>query len=303
MNNELIYYYNLQIKEVYPKNEDYLIFTSNDQIFLLKKFNKELININEVLQLTKKYNIKSSNYYALVNNRYNNVVSQISEKEYVLLNVKGILNDIIDIRNIYSNLYIYRGLETAFNNNWGNLWQKRVDYIEYQIGQLGKEKKEVINSFGFFSGLAENAISFININKVNYKNCKVSLCHRRILYPNVGIDYNNILYLKPDYEVRDMAEYIKSKVIIDDNVDKDLNYVINSCGYNDDDLKLFMARLMFPSKYFDLVEDILVSNKDENSIEKYVEGINTYTNMLCDAYLEINKKNTLIIPDWLKTGN
>ena len=58
MNNELIYYYNLQIKEVYPKNEDYLIFTSNDQIFLLKKFNKELININEVLQLTKKYNIQ-----------------------------------------------------------------------------------------------------------------------------------------------------------------------------------------------------------------------------------------------------
>ena len=38
MNNELIYYYNLQIKEVYPKNEDYLIFTSNDQIFLLKRF-------------------------------------------------------------------------------------------------------------------------------------------------------------------------------------------------------------------------------------------------------------------------
>ena len=60
---------------------------------------------------------------------------------------------------------------------------------------------------------------------------------------------------------------------------------------------------MFPSKYFDLVEEILVSDKDESIIEKYVENIDTYTNMLCDAYLEISKKNTLIIPEWLKTGN
>ena len=303
MNNGLIYYYNLKLQEVYPRNEDFIIFTSDDKIFLLKRFNKDLININEVSQVIKKYNIEKSNYYSLVNNRFNNIISQIEEKDYVLLVVKGILSEIIDIKTINSNLYSNRGKESAITNDWGSLWQKRVDYIEYQIGQLGKNKKEVINSFGFFSGLAENAISFININKVNYKNCKVSLTHRRILYPNIGIDYYNILYLKSDYEVRDMAEYIKSKIIIDDNLDRDLDFIINNCGYNVDDLKLFMARLMFPSKYFDLVEEILVSDKDESIIEKYVENIDTYTNMLCDAYLEISKKNTLIIPEWLKTGN
>ena len=303
MNNGLIYYYNLKVKEVYPKNNDYLIFTNDDDEFILKRFNKELININEVIQLVKSYNIERSNYYSLVNNKFNNVISQIDEKDYVLLKAKGLLGDYIDVKAIYNNLYISRGIEQKYSNNWSLLWQNRVDYIEYQVGQLGKNKKEVINSFGFFSGLAENAISFISINKIDLKKCKVSLCHRRINYPNMAINYYNILNIKADYEVRDMAEYIKSKIMIDENIDNDIDYIINKCDYNVDDLKLFMARLMFPSQYFGLIEEVIVSDTTESLVEKYVEKIDSYLHMLSDVYLEISKKNTLIIPEWLKTQN
>jgi hypothetical protein len=303
MNNGLIYYYNLKVKEIYPKNNDYLIFTNDDDEFILKRFNKDLININEVIQLVKSYNIERSNYYSLVNNKFNNAISQIDEKDYVLLKAKGLLGDYIDVKAIYNNLYISRGIEQKYSNNWSLLWQKRVDYIEYQVGQLGKNKKEVINSFGFFSGLAENAISFISINKIDFKKCKVSLCHRRINYPNMAINYYNILNIKADYEVRDMAEYIKSKIMIDENIDNDINYIINKCDYNVDDLKLFMARLMFPSQYFDLIEEVIVSDTTESLVEKYVEKIDSYLHMLSDVYLEISKKNTLIIPEWLKTQN
>ena len=64
----------------------------------------------------------------------------------------------------------------------------------------------------------------------------------------------------------------------------------------------------FTSDYFNpsnnkIHIDYLHENVTIDAVALNVEGINTYTNMLCDAYLEINKKNTLIIPDWLKTGN
>ena len=129
------------------------------------------------------------------------------------------------------------------------------------------------------------------------------MCHKRIGYPNEAIDYFNVFDLKTDYEVRDLAEYLKSKILVSDNLNEELNFIINKCDYNSDELKLFYARLMFPSYYFDLVEEILISNDNESKIEKYLEQLDVYLDFLKDTYIELSKKMELLIPKWVKIEN
>ena len=303
MKNWLLYYYNLNIKEIYPKTNDYLIFTNDDEIYLMKKYDESSMDINNLNNVNKNYNLINSNYYLLITNKLGSSISKIEDENYVLLKIKGLIGEIVEIEDIYNNLRMNSKFISNFNLDWRELWQKRVDYIEYQIGQLGKNKKEVIDSFSFFSGLAENAISFISLNHIDYKNCRTSLCHKRISYPNEAIDYYESFVLKIDYEIRDLAEYIKSKLIINGYLDQDLDFVVNKCDYNNDELKLFYARLMFPSNYLDLIEEIMISNTSENKIETYIEKSEDYINFLKDAYIELSKKMELLIPNWIKVGN
>lgn len=303
MKNWLMYYYNLNIDGIYPHKDENLIFEKNSDCFLLKKYDDNTMNLNNLSILNKNFNLLSSHYYSIILNKFDSYVSKIDDNDYILLKIKGLISERIELDGIVKNLILNRNTIADSNLNWGELWQKRVDYIEYQIGQLGKNKKEVLNSFCFFSGLAENAISFISQNHVDYKQCRKSLCHKRIGYPNEAIDYFNVFDLKTDYEVRDLAEYLKSKILVSDNLNEELNFIINKCDYNSDELKLFYARLMFPSYYFDLVEEILISNDNESKIEKYLEQLDVYLDFLKDTYIELSKKMELLIPKWVKIEN
>ena len=72
---------------------------------------------------------------------------------------------------------------------------------------------------------------------------------------------------------------------------------------NNDELKLFYARLMFPTQYFDLIEEILLNNKEEKKLDNLIEQIPNYLNLLKDAYYEIKKRIDITIPNWIKTLN
>lgn len=239
-------------------------------------------------------------YYLPILNNYKEYISKKDNLNYILIQTKGILKENVTIKSIYEVSLKNRTSMPKSSLNWADLWSKRIDYMEYQIAELGKNKKEALDTFSFFSGMAENAISFIDINKIKLTNVKYSVCHNRIKYPNIALDYYNPLNLKLDYEIRDAAEYIKVKLMQNCDVSKDLNFIINYCDYNEDDLKLFFARLMFPTTYLDNLENIILSTANENIIDSYVDNVDNYLNMLQDAYLEIQKKVSLVVPDWLK---
>lgn len=303
MKNWLLYYYKLNIVDIFPQKSDFLVFAKNNENYLLKKYDENSFDIKNISEVIKSYNLSHSNYYLIVDNIMGQMISKIDDSNYVLLRINGLIDTNIDLKEIVYNLQACQINGSDFKLDWRDLWQKRLDYIEYQIGQLGKNKEEVLNSFSFFSGMGENAIGFISANNIDYKNCRKSLCHERILYPNRAIDYYDILHLKTDYEIRDVAEYIKSKFLVCDNLDGDLDFIINKYGFSNDELKLFYARLLFPSNYFDLIEEIIVSNAKECKIEIYVEKVGLYIDLLKDVYVLMQKKMELLIPSWLKIEN
>ncbi len=59
----------------------------------------------------------------------------------------------------------------------------QVDYFEYQIRELGKDKKVILDSFSYYIGLGENAISYVNSTIAKYKpddRERICLSHKRL---------------------------------------------------------------------------------------------------------------------------
>lgn len=296
MNNWIYYYYNIEIKDIHKIDNNYLFFDNYDNYYYLYVYDKDKTNIDYVI---KNINIIKNNntYFNILYANNNKILNRYNDNDYILLKINGILKEDIDIQDIIQNLKKMKVANKYINLE--ELWSKKIDYLEYQISELAKEKKEIINSFSFFVGLAENAISFLNINKVNFNNTSMSLTHNRIYYPNTSLNYYNPLNLIIDYSVRDLAEFIKEKVLLKKEIDDDIDYILKQ-NFTDDDIKIFYARLMFPSTYFDAIEDILLNNKDERILDKYIDSYKEYLLMLQDVYYKINKKNHILIPLWIK---
>ena len=297
MKNWINYYYNVIINEIYPFNDNYLIFDNLDNYYYLFLYDKEKMNINYTLSYLNKINFNKTLYFDIINSNNGKVINNYNNKDYALLKIKGLVNVEINLTEILYNINNLKIDNKIINLE--DLWSKKIDYLEYQISQLAKDKKEIIDSFSFFVGLAENAISFLNINKIDYKKVSTSLVHNRIYYPNVSLSYYNPLNLIVDYSVRDVAEYIKEKVFLKKDITKDIDYVLKQ-NFNNEDIKVFYARLMFPSTYFDAIENILLNNYDESILDKYVDSYKEYLFMLQEVYYKINKKNQIMIPSWIK---
>ena len=296
MKDIINYYYKLRIVDIYDLKDGYLIVDDNNYFYHMCMVN-ENININYILNILKQIN--NNKYGILLLNKNKEYIFKINDKNYILISVKGIINDKISLNDMIHNNKMYRYLK--FNsNNLVELWSKKIDYLEYQVSELAKDKLEVINSFSFFIGLAENAITFITVNKINFLKLHKTLSHLRMPKDILAMDYYNPLNLLIDYEIRDYAEYIKSKILYTDDILNDIKFILNNADLNDDDIKLFYARLMFPTLYFDTIEDVLLNNNEEKELDIYVESIPRYLNMLKDTYDEIKKKGISIdIPNWI----
>ena len=297
MNNIIDYYYNLRKVDIINIDNNYLIMDNNDYSYLLYEVDKN-INLNNIINIL--VNINNSLYGDLILNNNKSYITKIDDKYYVLIRLKGIINDEITLKDIIDNNTKYRTKNNKNNIDLNSLWSKKIDYLEYQVSELGTNYDEVLNSFSFFVGLSENAISYLNVNNINYDNTHKTISHLRIKNNTLFIDYYNPMNILIDYDIRDYAEYIKYKLLITDDIDNDIKYILNNADLSIDDIKLLYARLMFPTFYFDKVEEILIDKKEEKELDKYIDIIPRYINMLKDVYLEINKKGISIdIPEWI----
>ena len=300
MNNILNYYYGLKDIDIIPLENNYLIMDNNDYTYLFFELKKD-ININNIISILNKLT-KPNNYNDILINKDNNYISSYDNKNYILMMVKGIINEEVSLKEMINNNLKYRYLRIT-KNNIKDTWSKKIDYLEYQISQLSKNKSEVINSFSFFIGLAENAIEFINVNNINFNNINQSLVHYRLSSHPLMINYYNPLDILIDYEIRDYAEYIKAKLLTSDDCLNDFKYILDNANLSIDDIKLLYARLMFPTNYFDAIEDILIDNDNESNLDIYIDNVSKYINLLKDIYYEIKKSIYIDIPNWIKTWN
>ena len=289
MKNAINYYYNLYPDNIYQNEKGYY-FTVNQRRYFLTKYLDDPKNIQTIYD-THMY-LLNQNFYVhpIILNTQNQILTFINNEPYILMNTiyyknKITLNDVIFFTNKISNI--------KTTTNWGELWSNKSDYLEYQISQLGKSHPVITESFSYYIGLGETAIQMVN--SIEKTNVNIFYSHKRINSDDTQYDLYNPLNIMVDYKVRDIAEYLKSKFFNGENITLDLANYFNNEKLSTYEYYLFLARLIYPTYYFDLYEEIITDRKDDKAIEKIISKADDFENIIKKIYqyyktfLPINK--------------
>ena len=288
MKNALNYYYGLDVSNIHQKDKNYY-FDYLDGHYMLVICYRD--NINDIYTYTLYLHSINFPCHEIILNNSNNVITQINNENYILMRVtvpprKININDIILFSNIN---YIDDKLKLP---DWYLLWTEKVDYLEYQMNQMGKKHHLLRESFSYYIGLAENAISLVkNVSQDNY-----ALCHSRIR-DDLQELYNPLNFVI-DTKYRDVCEYYKNNYF-GGKIDFDIKNYIDRHVYNFNDACLFFARLLFPTYYFDIYEKIINDMIDDSILIQIINQVNNFELVLKDINLYLRNKFSIPTLDWL----
>ena len=291
MKNFLNYFYNINIQDIVKAKNKYK-FTYNNNYYVL-----EHIYLNEEV-VTNIYNfnmeILSNGIICnkIILNNQNNPVTIYDNKAWVLMETVDNFEKRITFQDIFSFPIKTNNDNFYKNNNWKQLWSMKNDYLEYQINQLGLDYPLLRESFSYFNGLSENAIQLLN----NVTNDDLYVVHKRVNYHMTYYDLYNPFNMVLDTKVRDMAEYFKDAFLLKKDINKELDIFLENYYLTDNEKLLFIIRMLYPTFYFDMFENITDELKEEKKIKKIIASISDYEKLLNTILDKIG----LINIEWLK---
>ena len=288
MKNILNYYYKIILDDNDGKDG---YFSYNEQLFCLYEYKRSLDEIEALdylngLMLSRKISVNK-----IIRNVFNQIITHHEDKNYVLIMINYEYNEKFAIKFI--NAFFDKSLNILKRNNWGKLWSIKVDYIEYQLVHIKNQFPIINESVNYYIGLAENAISYFNM--LDLSNTPLYISHRRINKENIY----NPLELVIDYKVRDISEYIKSNFFNKKMTIDDIKKYLNELNLDKIDYILLYVRLLYPSYYFDIYEEIINDNKKEEEISKIINLSILYEELLYEIYLLLKRKVNILGIDWI----
>ena len=269
MRNAIKYYYDIDVDSLKYEKGEYLFDN-----YILKEMKKE-VDINL-------YNFFIGNHIYLHHIIYNNrgeYATTIDKKKYILLQKQHDVN--INMQNITMFLV---DINVSEKKDWSKLWEAKVDYYEKNI--ITQRDKECMSVFPYYIGLSELAI---RLYKEIDGDGTYSICHDRLISDNDFYSPDNII---TDYKVRDIAEYIKISFF---NETINLNEVFEALDHivlTPVDYQLLYSRLLFPTYFYDCLEN------NEN-LSKYTSKINQFEDLLNEMFYYLKVKANIPKIDWL----
>jgi len=303
---DIIYYsYHISIEEMkeYP---EYSSFEWNDKQYIFIKLKRTQEEFQDILIVVEELLQKRVSVFSFIQNVNHSFLTKVGDDFYVLLEVYDIFYEygILEMLDYNGKVVLNKKNSTLYRNEWSKLWSEKIDYLEYQVHELGRDYPVVLNSFSYYIGLAENAICYLNYIDKNpsfLKQSPVVLSHKRVYYPNYRLNYDNPLNYIFDVEVRDVAEYLKSMALVEPSYALiDLKTFIEIRKPDLYNMSLLYARLLFPSYYFDLHEKIFQKLENEEKLLPIIDQIETYENFLYQAWLLMSSYVPIEGIDWLQ---
>lgn len=295
MNNFIEYFYNIKVDKI-SYNDKYYSFIYNGYIYKLYIFDNSS-NIDFLIDMNKKM-VGNTLISEIIYNRNNEIISTYNNISYMLLKIYVNVSKDITLEEIV--FFANSMSKEKINVNWGMLWSRKIDYLEELIYENGKKYPLIVDSFNYFVGLAENAISYYNdiIMDVNYK---YVISHKHIRFNDKVEDLYNPMNIIFDYRVRDIAEYIKVSFFNNNsNVFNELRIYLEKNHLSLSEVKLLVARLLYPSFYFDMYEDILIDNKEEKIIVDVISKLDLYEDYLDNMIMFLKQFYDINEVPWLK---
>ena len=300
MKNIINYFYNLNITELTNKDNIYS-FYDNDELYHFYIYNNNIKN----LDLTKDIDDSLKNdtlIHEIIINKDNSIITYYNNIPYILCKINININKPITLGEInYLSSKVISTNSKITYHSWQDLWSIKMDYLEKVINENGKKYPIIVDSFNYFVGMAENAISYYNnLSNKEVDNNSLVISHRIININDTVYAIYDPVNIIIDHKARDIAEYIKYSFFNDNNnIFKELNIYFKYNYYTKDDVVMLLARVLYPSFYFNMYEDIMINSKEEKIITNITSKLDKYELYLTRVFKYFNNFYNLPIPEWL----
>lgn len=303
MKENILYAYHMEASHL-KEFHDYSSFQFQGKTFYFTKLKRNQKEFQELLQVMQELLQKNIPILTFVQNVQGSFVTMVGSDAYVLMEVQEetIEYGLLDILDFQNKLVLNHRHSSLYRNEWANLWSQKVDYFEYQMHELGKNYPILLNSFSYYVGLAENAICYARNVRNSFPDIErpVVLSHRRVIYPNVRLNFYNPLNLIFDLEVRDIGEYLKSMFFQEqEEALIDLKAYIDLRKPDAYSSSMLFARLLYPSYYFDLHERIMEADEKEEKLLPIIDQVEAYELFLKKAWNLLNSYSPIEPVAWI----
>lgn len=300
MKNIINYFYNLNITKLTNKDNIYS-FYDNDELYHFYIYNNNIKN----LDLTKDIDDSLKNdtlIHEIIINKDNSIITYYNNIPYILCKINININKPITLGEInYLSSKVISTNSKITYHSWQDLWSIKMDYLEKVINENGKKYPIIVDSFNYFVGMAENAISYYNnLSNKEVDNNSLVISHRIININDTVYAIYDPVNIIIDHKARDIAEYIKYSFFSDNtNIFKELNVYFKYNYYMRDDVVMLLARVLYPSFYFNMYEDIMINSKEEKIITNITSKLDKYELYLARVFKYFNNFYNLPVPEWL----
>lgn len=299
MKNAIEYYYNLKPETIRQVDKIFKFSISNIK-YVIMPILKTKEEINEIYKLHNE--ILRNGYYChnIILNVNKEITTIINGIEYILIR-DLLINRKIDYQDIkaFSNTQInYKNFPVLTRKKWHTLWSKKMDYLEYQISQFGKKYPIIRESSSYFIGIVENCISIL-ANIETDKNV-YSISHDRINVNYTVFDLYNPINFIIDKRVRDIGETIKINILSETDLISQIEKNIKLYKLNEQEIIMLFLRIIYPSVYLDICEQIIDMKKKEVEIYEVINRIGIYESNIKIIYDYIRRITKIPEIEWLK---
>lgn len=302
MKNAIMYYYNLVPNDI-RQTSKYTKFSVNKELFVLELLERSPDEINEIYELSSYLLHINIPCHQIIPNVNNYLITIINNQPYVLMKVLVNSEQLItekDLLPFMGVLIDNSKYKKIIRNNWGRLWTSKIDYLEYQVSQFGKKYSIIRDSFSYYIGLAENALQFY---KTINNNVRLCISHKRIKKDCTMYDLYNPLEFVLDTRVRDFCEYYKQKFFYDDIEFGNLETLVYDNNLTEEEKKLLFCRMLFPTTYFDVYEDVVIDNINERELIPIITKASKYEAILQNFYRLLFEYYRIDIIEWLSVSS
>lgn len=291
MKNKIGYYYNFNDFSL-TRIKDCYYFRYQNILYSFERIeNIEYFQV--ILSILK--SIPSSRFFKVVPNIYNDDFCTINNQSYALFMHRS--SDFSLYKEIINLPMFNYHIPNIKIFPWDFLWIKKINYYEYQIKHIfNVDTSLIINDcFYYYVGMAENAISYLKYNSAFFSS-NLCLCHKRISIKDFFHPQNIIVDCYP----RDVSEYIKYLFFSNTYQGFCFSSFFELLHFSYNDFVLLYARLLFPSYFFDIYDNIVNTHSDYSALKSILLRVDEYNNFLHYIYTIICK--FIEIPEvlWIK---
>lgn len=288
MKNTINYYYNLnpnKINQIF----DYYYFYIDNELYYFNIYTKNIKDIEAIYKFNQELIAKNVLVNEIINNRMGTVITYYNQIPYILSKINVNINKAIKLAEIsYMSSIPISYPKELMRSNWGNLWISKIDYLEYYHEQNYLKYPILSSSFNYFIGLSENAISYLNqtISKLSPNDTDIGVISHDVILLDDTVyslyDSSNIII---DHKARDLAEYIKLSFFRDNySIFDELDEYFKYHYFSFFGIQLVMARVLWPSFYFEVYDEILRGKLNEATVLKITSRMVEYENYLSDIF-------------------